>query len=307
MTKSMETQRAIDEALNKIIDATEGFVVRIFGSLRRRILDALASLFRKYKEPNVPMLDSVRKYNRLGSFISKVSGWIADAYKSLFKRVSGDIQDIYENNHLRSGHLFEFAAQKRLGFKRLKAKDIQKAVENPIPELEAEKQYNKQRDETAYQIAIEVRQGLQAGEGYEEIAKRIEKRTGMAEYRAKRTARTEAHRVQNQARLDAGMQASKRTKMVKMWDGTLDRRTRPAHRKLDGTKIAPEKLFVSTAGGVGPAPGLMMNPADDCNCRCAVVFLVNGELPKLRRARPGKDTEVIPYQTFEEWKEALAG
>src|SRR5690606_24297022 len=126
------------EALNKIIDATEGFVVRIFGSLRRRILDALASLFRKYKEPNVPMLDSVRKYNRLDSFISKVSGWISEAYKSLFKRVNDDIKKVYEENHLRSGHLFEFAAQKRLGFKRLKAKDIQKAVKNPIPELEAE-------------------------------------------------------------------------------------------------------------------------------------------------------------------------
>ncbi|MCQ6275755.1 hypothetical protein JMM81_12390 [Bacillus sp. V3B] len=140
--------------------------------------------------------------------------------------------------------------------------------------------------------------------------------------------------------MDSAKVASKHAKLDKMWDGTLDSVTRKAHRKLDGTVVGFDGVFVSIAGGKGVAPGFMFNAADDINCRCSVLYLVNGKKPEVKRARneespkyqkkladriekymfdglTAKQAEkkakreikppslVVPYQSYEDWVNTL--
>lgn len=86
-----------------------------------------------------------------------------------------------------------------------------------------------------------------------------------------RIARTEGHRIQVAANLDA-MQAAKErgADVVKQWDATLDETTRERHRELDG-QIREIDEYFEYSGGTVKAPGMFGDPAEDCNCRCAVL------------------------------------
>ena len=86
-----------------------------------------------------------------------------------------------------------------------------------------------------------------------------------------RIARTEGHRIQNQAALDAQEKAkSKGADVVKQWDATLDGKTRDSHRKLDGQIREVDEPF-EVDGMKADAPGMFGYPAEDCNCRCALL------------------------------------
>lgn len=85
-----------------------------------------------------------------------------------------------------------------------------------------------------------------------------------------RIARTEGHRIQNRAALDAQKRAIDRgAEVVKQWNAVLDGRTRSEHRELDGQIREVGEMF-EIAGYKAEAPGLFGDPSQDCNCRCCL-------------------------------------
>ena len=64
---------------------------------------------------------------------------------------------------------------------------------------------------------------------------------------------------------------------MKQWDSTLDGRTRTTHRQLDGQIRELDEPF-EIDGMKVDAPGMFGNPAEDCNCRCAVLQMARWAL-----------------------------
>lgn len=124
-------------------------------------------------------------------------------------------------------------------------------------------------------IRAELSRGIANGSTWNEMAAKIAK--GMnspfdrAYNNAIRIARTEGHRIQNEAALDGQRGAkSKGADIVKQWDSTLDGRTRPEHREADGQireidepfEVGGEKMQASGVGG---------SARNVCNCRCCLL------------------------------------
>ena len=121
------------------------------------------------------------------------------------------------------------------------------------------------------QVHSELIRGLATELSYADIARNISE-YGLADMnRAKTIARTEGHRVQNQARFDS-MNAAKSNgaNIVKQWDSTLDGKTRPEHAQLDGQVRELDEDF-TVAGYSAPHPGAFGDPYMDCNCRCCML------------------------------------
>ena len=59
--------------------------------------------------------------------------------------------------------------------------------------------------------------------------------------------------------------------VVKQWDSTLDGKTRPTHRMLDGQIVDVDGYFKSESGNKALYPGGFGVPSEDCNCRCALL------------------------------------
>lgn len=94
-----------------------------------------------------------------------------------------------------------------------------------------------------------------------------------------RIARTEGHRIQEQATMDS-MQEAKQAgaDVVKQWDATLDGNTRPSHMEADGQMREPDEPF-DVGGEQIMMPG--EGSAGNCiNCRCHVLIRPKWALDK---------------------------
>lgn len=137
------------------------------------------------------------------------------------------------------------------------------------------------RNGLVVKLQSNVFQGIQNGESYTTIAKRIDNTIGYASKTgvnggladSVRIARTESHRILNEAQYDSVQAITKKgVKGYKTWISSRDSRVRDPHISLDGTKIPVEADFKSPTGATGKGPGMMGNPADDINCRCILVY-----------------------------------
>lgn len=93
--------------------------------------------------------------------------------------------------------------------------------------------------------------------------------------------------------------------MYLLWDSTLDGRTRDTHRKLDGQIRELDEPF-EVAGMKADAPGYFGNPAEDCNCRCAVLQRARWELDESELETLKERAEYYGLdktENFEDYKE----
>jgi len=147
-------------------------------------------------------------------------------------------------------------------------------------------------------ILSTVARDLNQGKSYYQAAKDLQALTDSNYARALRVARTEAHRIQTSAYLDGlALLDEVGSSYTKMWVSSIDSATRDAHQTLDGKEADNRGMFTSPVGGRGPAPGQMNNAADDINCRCSAVTLINGERPTERRIR---GEGIVPFESYAE-------
>lgn len=156
-------------------------------------------------------------------------------------------------------------------------------------------------------INSEISRGIASGSSYAEIARNITLSTGsIGINRTMTIARTEGHRVNQEASYHAQIKAKERgADVVKQWDSTLDKRTRKSHAILDGQIREVEEPF-EINGYKAMFPCNFGVAKEDINCRCAVLqrakwaitdeefTKMNGETGELVRMKE-KD-----YQSFKE-------
>lgn len=142
-------------------------------------------------------------------------------------------------------------------------------------------------------VANNISRGIAQGQSYSDIAKNIAvgmvgnyaRMNGGALYNAMRITRTEAHRISQQAAYDALKKAKDNgADVVKQWDATLDKRTRPSHARVDGEIRELDEPFSNGLMKPGDPRG---RAAEVINCRCQLLqrarwALDDGELQTLK-------------------------
>ena len=167
-------------------------------------------------------------------------------------------------------------------------------------------------------ITAQVSRGISSGMSFEQVAQQIQfKMTGTydspggALARAMTIARTEGHRIQVQAGMDACERAKEKgADVVKQWDSTMDSATRESHVAVDGEIRELDKPFSNGLMFPGDPSG---GAAEVVNCRCALLQRArwalkdeeftkmdneSGELVKIK----AEDYETFKKQYFEEVK-----
>lgn len=136
-------------------------------------------------------------------------------------------------------------------------------------------------------IQSELSRGISQSYSYAQIAKNISNQVSIGYNRASRIARTEGHRIQQEATYNAQKKAKEAgADVVKQWDAALDSRTRKAHSLLDGQIRELDDPF-EVNGMSAMYPGGFGVPSQDIHCRCVV----------LQRARWALDEEGFEEHT----------
>lgn len=121
-------------------------------------------------------------------------------------------------------------------------------------------------------VMRELSRGIAQELSYQEIARNLKTTTGVDYNKTLRIARTEGHRIQQEATYNVQRRAIERgAEVVKQWDATLDGKTRPSHQALDGQIVGVDEYFVSPNGYKALYPSGFGVASEDIHCRCCLL------------------------------------
>ena len=152
-------------------------------------------------------------------------------------------------------------------------------------------------------VRMEISRGIAQELSYQEIARNIKNTTNVDYNKTLRIAKTEGHRIQNESAYNVQKRAiEKGADIVKQWDSTLDGKTRPVHRALDGQIVGVDEYFKSESGYKALYPGDFGVPSEDCNCRCVLLqrakwALTDEEFTKMN----GKTNELQHFESVDDY------
>ena len=245
---------------------------------------------------------------------TQVKGILEQLQANEFETISEYLANTYSNGFI--GTMYDLAGQ---GIPLIVPIDQEQVVDAVINQTKLKETLY---EELGYdiktlqkQISAEISRGIATGLSYSAITRNLQNTAKIPQNRAMTIARTEGHRIQCKAALDAQEVAeSKGADIVKQWDAALDGDTRPNHRKLDG-QLRPVKEPFEVAGYTPMYPGDFGEAGEDCNCRCAILqrakwALDEEELERLKdRARQhglmvkvGKDYGHTKAKDFADYK-----
>ena len=188
------------------------------------------------------------------------------------------LKDCYENAHI--GTLFDLQGQGVPLILPLNQEQMISAI--TLNSKLSEPLYNSLGYDVEYlkiNVVSEISRGIAQRLTYAEMARNLSAKTKLSKNRTLNIARTEGHRIQQEATYNLQARAKEKgAKIFKQWDSTLDRKTRPTHRELDGQMIGVNDYFHSSGGGKALYPGGFGDPKEDCNCRCCLVQVAEWEL-----------------------------
>jgi hypothetical protein len=246
-------------------------------------------------------LPEAQKYNRLPLVLKSIA---AEYQKLTGKNILLAI-DTSAQNYTEAFYGYQWAANQAIGIDLtwgvLPVEAIRASVFSEYSGLTLIKTFKKNAAQELSSIQAAITRGIATGLGYAKTAEQMKGAFNKGFSDAIRVLLTEAGRNYTEGHLKAHDEALELgIDVVKVWDATLDGRTRDAHGALDCQEEDNQGNFRSSAGGYGPGPGLMNNAADDINERCRITDNIRGMSPELRRIR---GEGVVPYKTFKQWSE----
>lgn len=243
----------------------------VLESLKNNYTSALADIKRNIKELQANPLTQSKAYQLefQKQLERQLTGIIDNLSGKNFSSIADYMNTCYNQGFL--GSMYNLHGQGVPLIIPINQNQVLKAVQKTGDDIKLSNKLGVHTKELKSQVLSELQRGLATQLSYGDIARNISN-WGQADMnRSMLIARTEGHRVQNEAKIDAFNSAkSKGADIVKQWDSTLDGATRPEHQKLDGQIRELDEDF--TVGNYfAPCPGSFGDPYMDCNCRCCML------------------------------------
>lgn len=231
-----------------------------------------------------------------GKQIDKI---LRDMNKEVNNTIEKYVHDSAERGYYGNWYALEGITGVHLDMNMLPEKYIKELVNRPVKGQRFSKRLYKQTNKLAKQTTTALLDAARTGKSYAVAAKLINEMTEASYKQAYRIARTEGGRVQSTTKQRSYVEAKKKgVDIQKQWMSTLDKRTRHSHQHLDGQTVEIEEKFTS-GGYEADGPRLFGVAAEDINCRCTTITVVNGIAPELRV--DNEYGETFPYKNYKEW------
>lgn len=265
----------------------------VFKLLEKNYTAALADVKRNIRELQANPLTQSKAYQLefQKQLERQISGILDNLQGKNFTSIAEYLNSSYRNSFL--GNMYDIQGQGVPLVIPIDEQQVLKSVQKTGDDFKLSTKLGGNTKKLKEQVQQELVRGFATELTYAQIARNISD-YGEADMRRSMTiARTEGHRVQNEARWDSMNAAKdKGADIVKQWDATFDSSTRPEHAELDGQIVELDEDF--TVGSYSaPYPGAFGDPYMDCNCRCAM----------LQRARWAVKDET----TYQKWNNETGG
>ena len=269
-------QKQVQQSLlNSEIDVLNA-LERSYQEALNDINGVIAKLLARKDTENLQAIIYQLKYQRL--IKSELEGFLNALHTRNYQLIDYYLKDSYITAHI--GTLFDLQGQGVPLILPLDQEQMISAI--TLNSKLSEPLYNSLGYDVEHlkiNVVSEISRGIAQRLTYAEMAQNLSAKTKLSKNRTLNIARTEGHRIQQEATYNLQARAKEKgAKIFKQWDSTLDRKTRPTHRELDGQIIGVNDYFHSSGGGKALYPGGFGDPKEDCNCRCCLVQVAEWEL-----------------------------
>ena len=269
-------QKQVQQSLlNSEIDVIKQ-LERSYQKALNDINGVIAKLLARKDTENLQAIIYQLKYQRL--LKSEIEGFLNALHTKNYQLIDDYLKDSYITAHI--GTLFDLQGQGVPLILPLNQEQMISAI--TLNSKLSEPLYNALGYDVEHlkiNVVSEISRGIAQRLSYAEMARNLSAKTKLPMKRTFNIARTEGHRIQQEATYNLQARAKEKgAKIFKQWDSTLDMKTRPTHRELDGQMIGVNDYFHSSGGGKALYPGGFGDPKEDCNCRCCLVQVAEWEL-----------------------------
>lgn len=260
------------------LDLSIGALQKAYNSIGTDEIGDLAAAFLKGKANITPdeaketlqsMIQSkVYQKNYQEALKMQVGGILDKMQDKEYKIVSEYLDECYENGFI--GTMFDLKGQGIPMCFPLDQEQMVRAVQ--LDSKISKGLYTKLGEDISIlkrKIAAQVSRGISSGMSFQQVAQQLAGTTNIGFNNAVRIARTEGHRIQCQAGMDACYKAKdKGADVLKQWDSTMDSSTRESHVAVDGEIRELDEAFSNGLMFPGDPAG---GAAEVINCRCALL------------------------------------
>ena len=267
--------RLLNEESNKRLGFYERTLKRAYTSLLRDMNNTIANTYAKLDDSD--LINSLQKYHRKDNVEKTLTSLINEFSKVKYKGMYDQLREqlLFAYQYYYTG-LTEVSGRK-YKLLPLKKEWLTATIENEIAGLTLKETLQRDRQNIIYSLKSNLIQGVNRGESFSTMAKRMQKVVNNDYQKAVRIARTETHRVKNVGTQKSAEQGQKAgIKQMKEWVCMNDSRARKNHRRLDGKKIPIDEYF-RVGSGKALVPGETGRAEEDINCRCICIYSIADE------------------------------
>lgn len=258
--------RRLNEESDKRLGSYEKTLRRAYMSLLKDMNNTIANTYAKLDDSD--LINSLMKYHRKDNVEKVLTDLINEFSKAKYKGMYDQLREqlLFAYQYYYTG-LTEVSGRK-YKLLPLKKEWLTATIENPLSGLTLKETLQRDRQNIIYSLKSNLIQGVNRGESFSAMAKRMQKVVNNDYQKAVRIARTETHRVKEAGTYESALKGEKAgIKQMKTWNSSNDGRTRKEHRKLDGKTIPMDEYFrVGSAKAL--KPGDTGRAEHDINCRC---------------------------------------
>lgn len=247
---------------------------------------------------STPSIQEARKYNRLKLLLESINAEYTKLTGYSIKSTEDTSISSYMSGSYGYRWSYDQATGVQISWPILPVNTIRESVYADTNGEDFQTRFKNWKTKDVIKIQQHITQGLATGQSYQKTSRKIREDVQASYDQAIRIVRTESARNYTNGNLqthedviEAGVISSVQ------WVATLDQRTRSDHGQLDGQLADKDGLFhihgLSTVG-----PGMFGDPAEDINCRCKIIDVIEGYEPEFRRIR---DEGIVPYISFKDW------
>lgn len=267
--------RRLNEESDKRLGFYEKTLRRAYMSLLQQMNHVISNTYAKLDDDD--LIGSLQKYHRKDNVEQTLTSLINEFSKAKYKGMYDQLRDqlLFAYQYYYVG-LTEVAG-KSYKLTPLKKEWLTQTIENELSGLTLKQTLQRDRQNIIYSLKSNLIQGVNRGETYSQMAKRMKDVVNGDYQKAVRIARTEVHRCREAGTYESALKGEKAgIKQMKTWNSSNDSRTRKEHRKLDG-KTIPLDAYFRVGNRKALIPGETKDPAHNINCRCFITYEIADE------------------------------
>lgn len=321
----LQAKKAIEKTIDKYIEDIEKSLFKEFKAAQAETLNIIKGYYGKYLAgvDSADYYNTLNLYNRMKSMDKEIKAIYVKLNKNMYKTVYNGQSIIFEESYLRNKYIAAYFTSARYQapnnlikeisitgdvdlIKKIKDKELKKQAQGYISKsgVTLSSLISDNNATSLAKVYRVLKQGLISGQSYTKQAQAIKKEFGSNYNKALKVVRTEGNRNASAGAFANSQDlASQGITVKRKWLATLDSRTRDTHARLDG-KFEDKNGLFWIGSDSAKYPGDFSDVANNVNCRCSVIDIINNQEPTLRRGiNPvtGK-SDILSFQDYDEWR-----